>query len=96
MVFSSYEFILIFLPIVLASIGINYLFALFIQRQPEKIKLRTALLALGVLFNVGLIGYYRYFDFFLGSTMWPVQSLCCAGSCCLWASVSLHSSSYPF
>lgn len=95
--FSSYEFVLIFLPIVLvvyyllarlsntvyqklfllgaslffygyyhvgylililASMLVNYLIAVFIQRQPEeKVKLRIVLLTLGVLFNVGLIGY---------------------------------------
>lgn len=106
MVFSSYEFILVFLPLVLvgyfllshlknglwqrvlllgaslffygyyhvgylllilASIGVNYLFAQFIQRQAEKSKLRKVLLTLGVLFNVGLIGYYKYFDFLLSA-----------------------------
>ena len=107
MVFSSYEFILIFLPIVLvvyyllarlsntvyqklfllgaslffygyyhvgylililASMLVNYLVAAMIQRRPEeKDKLRIALLTLGVLFNVGLIGYYKYFDFFLST-----------------------------
>lgn len=107
MVFSSYEFLLIFLPVVLtgyfllaqvsnavfqklfllgaslffygyyhvgyllliiASMLFNYLIAVFIQRQPEeKVKLRIFLLTLGVLFNVGLIGYYKYFDFFLSA-----------------------------
>lgn len=106
MVFSSYEFVLIFLPIVLAvyfllarlsnsiyqklfllgaslffygyyhlgylflilgSMLVNYLVATIIQRQEEKPKLRIAMLTFGVLFNVGLIGYYKYFDFFLST-----------------------------
>ena len=105
MVFSSYEFLLVFLPVVvagyfllsrtrrsvwqklfllggslffygyfnvryllliLASIGVNYAAATMIQRTPERKKrLGKALLTAGVLFNVGLIGYYKYFDFFL-------------------------------
>ena len=103
MVFSSYEFLLVFLPIVvagyfllsrtrhsvwqklfllggslffygyfnvryllliLASIGVNYAVATMIQRTPARKKgLGKALLTAGVLFNVGLIGYYKYFDF---------------------------------
>lgn len=107
MVFSSYEFLLVFLPLVLAgyfllahvsngvyqklfllgaslffygyyniaylllilgSILINYLIALIIQKRTEKEKRPSAvLLTLGILFNVGLIGYYKYFDFFLST-----------------------------
>ena len=102
MVFSSYVFILAFLPIVvivyyllshvnnslvqrlfliaaslffygyynvrylvliLASIIINYVIAVGIQQsEGKKAKL---FFVLGILFNVGLIGYYKYYDFFV-------------------------------
>jgi len=105
MVFSSYEFLLIFFPLVLTgfyllahvpngryhklfllgaslffygyyhlgylllilvSVCVNYLFAVIIQHRPVDDKwLRRTLLTIGVLFNVGLIGYYKYFNFFL-------------------------------
>ena len=107
MVFSSYEFILLFLPVVLAgyfllshaadgkwqklfllgaslffygyyhagylllilaSICVNYLLAGMIQRCPERAGgLRKAAFVLGIFFNIGLIGYYKYFDFFLSA-----------------------------
>lgn len=102
MVFSSYVFILAFLPVVLlgyfllshlkngiyqrlfliaaslffygyynvwylllivASIAFNYLFARLIGRFPGK-KAKTFLI-LGILFNVLLLGYFKYFDFFV-------------------------------
>ena len=105
MVFSSYEFLLVFLPVVvagyflmsrlknsvwqklfllggslffygyfnvryllliMASIGVNYAVATMIQRTPgNKRGLGKGLLTAGILFNVGLIGYYKYLDFFL-------------------------------
>ena len=102
MVFSSYPFLLVFLPIVLggyyllshvkndtyqrlfiilaslffygyqnvnylaliiSSIAVNYVIALAIQKKRDTgAKLY---LILGVLFNVALIGYYKYYDFFI-------------------------------
>lgn len=102
MVFSSYPFILLFLPIVLigyyalshvkndvyqrlfillaslffygyqnvkylalilGSIAVNYVIALAIQKNRKNSA--TFFLTLGVLFNVVLIGYYKYYDFFI-------------------------------
>ena len=102
MVFSSYVFILLFLPAVLcgyyilshykkslfqrlfliaaslffyayfnvsylgliiASIAVNYTAAQWIQKTRGKIS--KLLLTLGVLFNVGLLGYFKYYDFFV-------------------------------
>ena len=102
MVFSSYPFLLLFLPIVLAgyyllshvkndtyqrlflilaslffygyqnvkylaliisSIAVNYLIALAIQKKRSSGA--KPLLILGVLFNVALIGYFKYYDFFI-------------------------------
>ena len=103
MVFSSYEFIFIFLPVVLvgyfcthkkimlqniilvaaslffyayfnvsylviilASIIANYLFAHAISRfNDERRGLSRFFCIVAVLFNLGLLGYYKYFDFFV-------------------------------
>ena len=102
MVFSSYIFILVFLPVVVlsyyalshlkdsryqrlflltaslffygyynvsylaliaASIFINYAAAVQIQKA-EGVRAKVFLTA-GILFNVGLIGYFKYYDFFV-------------------------------
>ena len=51
-----------YLALILASIAVNYLIALGIQKQNAGAK---PLLILGVLFNVALIGYFKYYDFFI-------------------------------
>ena len=52
-----------YLVLILASIAVNYLIAIAIQKtEGKKAKL---FLTLGVLFNVALIGYYKYYDFFI-------------------------------
>ena len=52
-----------YLVLILASIAANYLIAIGIQKtEGTKAKL---MLTLGVLFNVVLIGYYKYYDFFV-------------------------------
>ena len=102
MVFSSYVFILVFLPVVLSgyyalsrlkkgiyqrlfligaslffygyynvkylaliilSIAVNYAAALAIEKHRGKAG-RGFMIA-GVLFNIGLIGYFKYYDFFI-------------------------------
>lgn len=106
MIFSTYQFILIYLPIVFAgyfilhglklhspakiwlaiaslyfygngspdffpfflgSVAGNYLFGTTLGRlqDPAKKIERTVVMAIGVLANVGLLGYYKYTDFFI-------------------------------
>lgn len=109
MIFSTYQFVLIFLPIVfsgyyilhqakfhnlakiwlvlaslyfyaqgspdffpffLASVVGNYVVGITLcklQEDSQKIE-RSILLAVGVLANVGLLGYYKYTDFFILNT----------------------------
>ncbi|MEZ3435530.1 MAG: MBOAT family protein [Lachnospiraceae bacterium] len=101
MVFSSYIFILVFLPIVVSfyyllsrlkngiyqrlfliaaslffygyynpkyllliitSIAVNYMIAVYMQKCRN---LSRIFLIIGILFNVGLIGYFKYYDFFI-------------------------------
>jgi D-alanyl-lipoteichoic acid acyltransferase DltB (MBOAT superfamily) len=50
-----------YLALILCSIGCNYLFAQFIHRQNKK----KPLLVLGVIFNLGLIAWFKYANFLL-------------------------------
>ena len=52
-----------YLVLILASIAVNYVIAIGIQKT--KGNSGKLLLTLGVLFNVALIGYYKYYDFFI-------------------------------
>lgn len=52
-----------YVPLILLSIAINYALALAIQKR-QKNDSKTFLLV-GVLFNVFLLGYYKYYDFFI-------------------------------
>ncbi len=55
-----------YLFLLLSSILANYVIAFLVQHSPDSAKVRRKLLlGIGILFNVGLIGYYKYFDFFL-------------------------------
>lgn len=51
-----------YLLLIIVSIIINYIIALWIQRRQRFTKL---ILVIGILFNVGLIGYFKYYDFFI-------------------------------
>ena len=103
MLFNSYEFIFLFLPITLiiyftlnrfnknrlakgwlvlaslyfysyfnkkylilivASIGVNYFVGKLLEEKKDVV-VRKVLLICGVVFNVGMIGYYKYYDFFV-------------------------------
>ena len=49
-----------YLPLLIGSILINYLIAGWIIQSRSRISF-----AAGLIFNIGLLGYYKYFDFFL-------------------------------
>ena len=52
-----------YLLLIVGSIAINYIIARLIQKaQGKSLKL---FLVIGILFNVGLIGYFKYYDFFI-------------------------------
>ena len=52
-----------YLALIIASIAVNYIIAIVIQRTEKRIS--KLFLVLGILFNVLLIGYYKYYDFFI-------------------------------
>ena len=51
-----------YLLLILSSILVNYALARYLQRAEGH---RKALLFVGVLFNLALLGYYKYFNFFI-------------------------------
>lgn len=57
-----------YLLLIIASMAVNYLIALFIQKwNKQRRALSKAMLAAGVLFNTALIGYFKYYDFFVST-----------------------------
>jgi alginate O-acetyltransferase complex protein AlgI len=60
-----------FLPILLLSISVNYVVARFINKDTSWKKL---FLVLGILFNVSLLGYFKYADFFIANMNVVLQS----------------------
>ena len=61
--FYSY-FNKIYLLLILGSIGINYTIGSSLSKTNDYIK-RKILLVLGVLLNLGALGYFKYYDFFI-------------------------------
>ncbi len=53
-----------YLPIILSSIVVNYLVA-WRMTVDDKRWLRKLWMVVGVAFNIGMIGYFKYFDFFI-------------------------------
>ncbi|MFE8701714.1 MBOAT family O-acyltransferase [Cytobacillus sp. FJAT-54145] len=54
----------IYLPLILASMLINYFLGSVIGKMKEA-KLAKTILVLGVILNLSALGYYKYFDFFV-------------------------------
>ncbi len=54
-----------YLPIILSSILVNYLVGLGLHRSDLNDLIRRIILSIGIIFNVGLIGYFKYRDFFI-------------------------------
>lgn len=68
LVFSSLFFYswwnVLYLPLLLASMIINYLIGKKLGGK-STIFVRKTILVLGIIFNVGFLGYYKYSDFFI-------------------------------
>lgn len=54
-----------YLKILIASIIINYIFGLLIDKAKNKIILERTILIIGVILNLLLLFYYKYYDFFI-------------------------------
>ena len=51
-----------YLLLITASIAVNYMLALYMQKYRKQSRI---LLIIGILFNVGLIGWFKYYNFFI-------------------------------
>ncbi len=54
-----------YLPLLLSSILVNYGVGTLLRSQPWDDKVRRWVLIGGLAFNIGLLGYYKYADFFI-------------------------------
>lgn len=54
-----------YLKILILSIIINYIFGLLIDRVRENIKIKKVFLTIGVVINLAILFYYKYYDFFV-------------------------------
>jgi alginate O-acetyltransferase complex protein AlgI len=71
----------IYLPMIGGSILANYIFgqAILELRKRKAMHLAKAIFASGIIFNLGLLGYFKYADFFISSAnaalgvSWPLQ-----------------------
>ena len=54
-----------YLILLLSSVVINYAISFLMQRQHNRPKLKKILLCAGILFNIALLGYYKYLNFFI-------------------------------
>lgn len=53
-----------YLPILLSSIGVNYIISRLMFNTSAR-GLRKGFLVFGILFNIGILGYFKYADFIL-------------------------------
>lgn len=55
-----------YLPIIVSSIAVNFTFATILNKI-KGLRLKKAVLTIGILFNIALLGYYKYSDFFISN-----------------------------
>ena len=55
----------VYIVLLLVSIAANYGIGLLLGRQRDESVAAKTVLAAGILVNLGILGYYKYFDFFL-------------------------------
>ena len=75
LVFSSVFFYgwwnIIYLPLILISVIFNFLIASLMQKQiRNKYLSNKSLLKAGLFFNIGLLAYFKYADFFISNLNW--------------------------
>ncbi|WML59041.1 MBOAT family O-acyltransferase [Neobacillus sp. PS2-9] len=53
-----------YLPIIVSSIAVNFSLATILNKI-QSLVLKRIILTVGILFNIALLGYYKYYDFFI-------------------------------
>ena len=61
-----------FLLLLLASAGVSYVVGLYVERERP---FRRAVLAAGVAIDLGILGYFKYLDFFIAQAMTLADTL---------------------
>ncbi|MGL5972802.1 MAG: MBOAT family O-acyltransferase [Oscillospiraceae bacterium] len=62
-----------YLPIIIFSILVNYLLSKFLIKSDNKIK-SNILLFIGLAFNIGILIYFKYYDFFISNVNFLFKS----------------------
>lgn len=60
-------FNIVYLPIIIISILVNYCINLLIRNTRENIRFRKLYLITAVILNIGALFYYKYYDFFISN-----------------------------
>lgn len=55
-----------YITIILSSIAINYLISIIVSKIDSK-KIKKAILVISILINLGILFYFKYFDFFISN-----------------------------
>ena len=63
-----------YLPIIVGSMLFNYSFGRAISSTSRHNRFRVYLLALGIIANIALLGYYKYADFFISNINWAFNA----------------------
>ena len=58
-----------FLLLITASITVNYILGIYIGKNKSK-----SLLTIGIIFNIAVLGYFKYVDFFITNVNWITGS----------------------
>jgi alginate O-acetyltransferase complex protein AlgI len=70
-----------YLPLIFLSMAVNYLCGWLIQQQQRRGRPGQSILVLGITFNLGLLGYFKYANFFVDNVnaitggSWEVASI---------------------
>lgn len=60
----------VYVPLILTSILVNYWIGHRLAKADQRWMSRRTMLIGGIVFNVGLLGYYKYTDFFIANLNW--------------------------
>ena len=63
-----------YLILIISSIIINYVIGTKIGKDHNTLKIKKILLTSGLLFNLGLLGYFKYANFFIDNTNYLFNS----------------------
>ena len=94
MVFYGYNS-MAYLVMLIVSILVNFFLVRCMGSDSGRVWRRRAVLLLGLLYNLGILFYFKYYDFLLRMSMQcSKRTIIFCGLRFLWASASIHSSRF--